>query len=59
MGRDKLREPALRQRIVTEGHPPDEDRADTVRNHDAWYDACQVKPGQKLYLAPGDRVRVW
>lgn len=57
--RDKLREPALRQRIVTDGHAPDEYRADTVRNTDAWYDAFQVKPGQKLYLAPGDRVRVW
>jgi putative endopeptidase len=57
--RDKLREPALRQRIVTDGHAPDEYRADTVRNSDAWYDAFAVKPGQKLYLAPADRVRVW
>jgi putative endopeptidase len=34
-------------------------RADTVRNPDAWYGAFGVKSGQKLYLAPGDRVRVW
>ena len=57
--RQKIREPALRQRIVTDGHAPVEYRADTVRNLDPWYDAFGVKPGQKLYLAPADRVRVW
>jgi predicted metalloendopeptidase len=57
--RQKIREPALRQRIVTDGHAPDEYRADTVRNLDAWYDAFEVKPGQALYLAPQDRVHVW
>ena len=55
----KIREPALRQRIVTDGHAPPEYRADTVRNLDAWYEAFDVKAGQKLYLAPADRVRVW
>jgi len=57
--RAKFREPALRQRIVTDGHAPAEYRADTVRNLDAWYDAFSVRPGQALYLAPKDRVRVW
>ncbi|HEY0766554.1 MAG TPA: M13 family metallopeptidase, partial [Steroidobacteraceae bacterium] len=57
--RQKIREPALRQRLVTDGHAPAEYRADTVRNLDAWYDAFSVKPGHKLYLAPADRVRVW
>ena len=57
--RDKSREPALRQQIITDGHSPDEYRADTVRNLDAWYQAFDVKPGEKLYLAPADRVRVW
>jgi putative endopeptidase len=57
--RQKIREPALRQRIVADGHAPDEYRADTVRNLDAWYAAFGVKAGQKLYLAPADRVRVW
>ena len=57
--RQKIREPALRQRILTDGHAPDEYRADTVRNLDAWYDAFAVKQGQKLFLAPADRVRVW
>ncbi len=57
--RTKFREPALRQRIVTDSHSPAEYRGDTVRNLDAWYAAFDVKPGQALYLAPADRVRVW
>ena len=55
----KMREPALRQQILQDGHAPDEYRADTVRNLDPWYGAFAVQPGQKLYLAPADRVRVW
>ena len=57
--RSKLREPLLRQALVVDGHAPPEYRADTVRNLDAWYKAFDVKPGQKLYLAPADRVPVW
>jgi predicted metalloendopeptidase len=57
--RQKTREPALRQRIVTDGHAPAEYRADTVRNLDTWYAAFDVKPGQGLYLAPAERVHVW
>ncbi|MFI4866820.1 MAG: M13 family metallopeptidase [Steroidobacterales bacterium] len=57
--RAKYREPLLRQIIVTDGHSPDQYRASTVRNLDAWYSAFSVKPGDALYLAPGDRVRMW
>ena len=57
--RQKIREPELRRRIITDGHAPAEFRADTVRNIDPWYEAFNVKPGQKLHLAPEDRVRVW
>jgi putative endopeptidase len=57
--RSKSREPALRQQVITDGHAPDEYRADTVRNLDAWYPAFEVQPGQALYLAPKDRVVVW
>ena len=57
--RSKVREAELRREIATDGHAPDEYRADTVRNLDAWYDAFSVMPGQKLFLAPMDRVRVW
>jgi predicted metalloendopeptidase len=44
---------------MTDPHAPAEYRADTVRNIDAWYTAFDVKPGQKLYLDPPDRVRIW
>ena len=50
---------ALRNAIATDGHSPAQWRTYTVRNLDAWYDAFGVKPGQKLYLAPEQRVRVW
>ncbi|WP_158748245.1 M13 family metallopeptidase [Acidobacterium sp. S8] len=55
----KAREAALRQQVVGDPHAPAEYRAATVRNIDAWYDAFTVKPGDKLYLAPPDRVRIW
>ncbi len=57
--RGKVREPALRQQVITDGHAPDEYRADTVRNLDAWYAAFDAKPGEQLYLAPAQRVRIW
>jgi putative endopeptidase len=55
----KMRDAALRQRIATDGHAPGNFRALTVRNLDAWYDAFGVKPGDKLYLPPEKRVRIW
>ena len=55
----KIRDAALRQRVLTDGHAPDEFRAATVRNIDAWYAAFDVKAGEKLYLGPGERVRIW
>ncbi|MBD3729785.1 MAG: M13 family metallopeptidase [Sphingomonadales bacterium] len=55
----KMRDAAMRQRIATDGHAPGMYRALTVRNMDAWYKAFDVKPGDKLYLAPEQRVKVW
>ncbi len=57
--RSKAREAAARQQILTDGHAPAAYRAATVRNLDAWYKAFDVEPGQALYLAPEQRVRVW
>lgn len=57
--RQKSREPLLRRQVLTDGHAPAAYRASAVRNLDAWYDAFAVKPGQALFLAPKDRVRVW
>ena len=55
----KVREAALRRQLMTNVHAPGQYRADTVRNIDAWYSAFTVKPGEKLYLTPKDRVRIW
>jgi predicted metalloendopeptidase len=55
----KMREPTLRQRVLTDGHAPGNFRALTVRNLDAWYPAFNVQQGEKLYLAPDKRVKIW
>jgi len=34
-------------------------RPNTVRNLDAWYAPFNVQPGDKLYLTPEERVRLW
>jgi putative endopeptidase len=57
--RSKAREAAYRNGIKTGTHAPGPFRAETVRNQDAWYAAFDVQPGQKRYLAPEDRVKVW
>ncbi len=57
--RSKMRDAALRQRLATDVHAPPQFRAETVRNIDQWYPALDVKPGEKLYLAPKDRVKIW
>jgi putative endopeptidase len=55
----KSSEAFLRQTVMTDVHSPDEFRPATVRNLDAWYAAFDVKPGDKLYLPPPDRIRIW
>ena len=56
----KYREDALRNQIATDPHSPAEFRViGPVRNSDAWYRAFDVQPGDKYYLAPEDRVRIW
>jgi putative endopeptidase len=57
--RRNYREANLRQRLLTDPHSPSEQRTDIVRNMDPWYPAFNVQAGQKLYLAPADRVRIW
>jgi len=54
------REDALRQQVLTDPHSPAEWRVNgVVRNVDAWYRAFNIRPGDRLYLAPADRVRIW
>ena len=57
--REKIRDAALRSQIISNEHAPDRERVQTVCNIDPWYDAYSVKPGQKLYLDPQERVRIW
>ena len=57
--RRKYREANLRQRLLTDPHSPSEERVAVVRNFDDWYRAYNVQPGQKLYLDPAGRVRIW
>ena len=56
--RTKMSESALRAQL-TNDHAPEMFRMSTVRNLDAWYDAFDVRPGQRLYLEPEARVRIW
>ena len=57
--RRKVSEDALRKQVASSDHAPEEYRADAVRNLDAWYAAFDVRPGQRLYLEPSARVRIW
>ena len=58
--RQKQRDAALVQQLHTDPHSPAEARVNApIRNVDAWYSAFDVKPGDKLYLAPADRVKIW
>ena len=49
-----------RRRAAGDPHSPGEFRVNgLVRNVDAWYDASIVEPGDKIYLAPEKRVKIW
>ncbi len=56
----KVRDDNARQRIVSDPHsPPGARTMIPLQNIDAWYKAFGVKPGDKLYRAPKDRVKIW
>ena len=58
--RMKMREAAQIQQIKTDPHSPGQFRANgPMRNQPGFYDAFGVKPGDKMYLAPKDRVIMW
>ena len=50
---------ALVAQINSDTHAPPRCRSNLVRNSNAWVRAFGIKPGERLYLAPGDRVRIW
>jgi endothelin-converting enzyme/putative endopeptidase len=56
----KAREGAVRAQLLSNPHSPDKYRVNgIVRNFDPWYAAFDVKPGDKMYLPPEQRVHVW
>ena len=57
--RSKYRDAALQRQLATDPHTAGHFRPYVVRNIDAWYDAFGAKPGEKFYLSPAERVRVW
>ncbi|KXV33407.1 M13 family metallopeptidase [Gluconobacter thailandicus] len=58
--REKDRPDALRQQMLSNEHAPAVTRVNMpAHNIDAWYDAFGVKEGDKLYLAPDQRVKIW
>lgn len=58
--RNKSRDEALRQQIMTDPHSPAMYRANgAVRNVPEFYEAFDVAEGDALYLAPEERVKIW
>ena len=58
--RSKMREDALRARLLSDPHSPGEYRVNgIVGNVDAFYEAFDVKEGDNMYLKPEDRVKIW
>lgn len=58
--RANAREQVARRLLIIDPHAPDRVRINgVVRNFDEWYRAFNVQPGDKLYLPPEQRVRIW
>ncbi|MBC6980218.1 M13 family metallopeptidase [Caulobacter sp. 17J80-11] len=58
--RSKSRDDALKQQVVSDPHSPAEFRViGPMRNVDAWYQAFGVQEGDKYYVKPEERVRIW
>ena len=58
--RGKIRDDALRQQLLTNPHSPGDYRAMVpLINNDVFEKTFDVKPGDKMYLAPADRVKIW
>ncbi len=58
--RGKYRDGQMRQQLLSNPHSPPHFRVvGPTRNVDAWYAAFDVKPGDKMYLPPESRVKLW
>ncbi|HUN28103.1 MAG TPA: M13 family metallopeptidase [Steroidobacteraceae bacterium] len=58
--RGKMREPELILMLKTNHHSPPEVRGTLpLKNQPAFFAAFDVKPGDRMYLAPAGRVLIW
>tara|TARA_A200000159_G_scaffold15103_1_gene12471 strand:+ start:12437 stop:12985 length:549 start_codon:yes stop_codon:yes gene_type:complete len=58
--REKIRDDALREQLLSDPHSPAQYRINgVVRNMDAWYTAFNVTEDDLMYLPPEERVSIW
>jgi len=58
--RGAQRPEAAAQSILTDPHSPGQYRVNgPITNLDAWYNAFNIQPGDKMYKKPADRIKVW
>ncbi len=58
--RTKSRDEYVKNQVKTDPHAPGIYRSYVpLQNLDAWYEAFNVQPTNKLYIAPENRVKIW
>jgi len=58
--RGKASDDYVRKQVVSDPHSPRQFRViGPARNIDSWYDAFKVQAGDKMFVAPENRVRIW
>jgi len=58
--RTKMRDEAIKNQVKTDPHAPGMYRSYVpLQNVDAWYEAFDIQPNNKLYVAPEKRVKIW
>ncbi len=57
--KEKRTEQSMLNQLRGGTHAPGRYRALAPRNHDAWYKAFDVQPGNALYLPEEQRVKIW
>ncbi|MEY2543694.1 MAG: putative endopeptidase, partial [Verrucomicrobiota bacterium] len=58
--RGKVSDDYVRKQVVSDPHSPRQFRViGPARNIDVWYEAFKVQPGDKMFVAPEQRARIW
>ena len=58
--RGKVSDDYVRKQVVSDPHSPRQFRViGPARNVDGWYEAFNVQSGDKMFVAPADRARIW